>query len=1040
MLKNSRYRYYLSRFQYYLKHYGIKEALRRSFLKFTKWLHINKFFKNVLFNINADVFSQLIYILSNTSDRKGIIIYPSIIDWNFPLFQRPQQLSVAFAKRGFLVFYYTPNYRYDNYFGFHEISKYLYVCNVNPEVFVKANVQPVIIINWPTEKPFLNSLDKLNTKVIYDHLDHIKLLSNYNESILKDHIQLIKESSIVTVTATDLYNEAKKYRDDIILCPNGVDIEHFTSTVRRYPEEIREILKQGKPMIGYSGALAKWFDYDLIAYCASLRPDYNFILIGYEHDPSFKESGLEKFKNVFKVGPVNYKVLPKYLKAIDIAMIPFKVNSITIATSPVKLFEYAACKKPIVTTELNECKKYEVVLISKSKEEFLMNIDKALELKNDEAYLNRLETLARENSWDKRVEIMSGALNRIVFQPKVMHFSYDIISFPIMPWFSRFQRSQQLLTKLSANGSRVFRVDTTFLHDNKNYILEKIQENIFNVKLQSSKELSIYKDSIEKNSLNKMLISLDNLRIDQLISNAICIVELPFWYPVVEKLNEKYGWKIIYDCMDEHGGFSTNETDMLSKEVELAKESDLVVVTSKNLYDKMTKLNNNCILLPNATDFEYFNNLPENEILKDISKPIIGYYGAISDWFDNTIIEYAAETRKDWNFILIGNTFGADISRLSKLPNVRLLGEKPYSELSKYLYWFDICIIPFKLNKLTEATNPVKFYEYISSGKPVVSTKIPELVSFEDYLYLADGKEDFVKKIATALAENSKEIRDKRIKLAKENTWDKRHAVLNVALGNLYPMGSIIVVSFNNLELTKLCLSSIYFRSQYPNFEIIIVDNNSSDGTREYLTEISSKHKNIKLILNDDNRGFAAANNQAIKMAEGDYIILLNNDTVVTSGWITRLLRYLDDKSIGMVGPVTNMCGNEAKISVSYDTRTLEGFEEFISEYFRRHPDQEYFEIDMLGMFCVAMRRETIDEIGLLDERFGIGTFEDTDYSHRVKLEGYKIICAKNIFIHHFCNASFGKLPPDEYLRIYEENKRKFEEKWGFSLQEKFKL
>lgn len=1040
--KNSKYLYYLSRFRDYSRQYGIKEALRRSYRKIRnksvalgmkKIAVVNKL-KNILNNKVNNFSSQLTDILKNTPDRKGIIIYASIIDWNFPLFQRPQQLAMAFSKKGFLVFYCTPNYRYDNYVGFHKLAEYLYVCKVKPEVFVNAGIEPAIIINWPTNKDFIDSLASLNKKVIYDYIDHIEILPNYNENILNEHIKLIKESDVVTVTADNLYSEAKKYRDNIILCPNGVDIEHFKDSGKGYPEEIEDILRQGKPIIGYSGALAKWFDYDLIAYCAGKRPDYTFLLLGYEHDESYKESGLAKIKNVLRVGPVDYSVLPEYLKSFDVAIIPFKINSTTSATSPVKLFEYAACKKPIVTTELPECKKYEVVLVSKSGGEFLKNIDMALELKTDAAYLEKLEKLTRENTWDARVEIMIKALNASPLKQVVKEHSYDIISFPIMPWVSRFQRSQQLLTKFSSNGVRVFRVNTAFLVDSKSYALDEVRENILHVTLNSGKGLSVYKDHFDDDSLNKVLQSIECLRIDHLISNAICIVELPFWYPLVKKLKHRYGWKIVYDCMDEHEGFSTNEGQMLSEEAQLAKESDLLVVTAKYLYDKMIKHNKNCIAIPNATDFEHFSYLPENDLLKDIPKPIIGYYGAISGWFDNAMVEYVANTRRDWNFILIGNTFGADISILEKLPNVRLLGEKPYSELPKYLYWFDVCIIPFKLNKLTEATNPVKFFEFISSGKPVVSTRLPELVALKDYLYIADSREDFVEKIATALEENRDKIRQSRIKLAMNNTWDKRYKAMNAAICKLYPKVSIIIVTYNNVELTKACIDSIYLKSQYPHFEIIIVDNDSHDGTIEYLHEISRRHKNIKLILNDDNKGFATANNQGIKIAEGDYIILLNNDTVVTPGWITRLLRYLEDKNIGMVGPVTNMCGNEAKISVPYNVSTLKGFEKFIKEYYKSHPEQDYFEIDMLGMFCVALRKETVDEIGLLDEMFKVGTFEDTDYAQRLKLEGYKIICARDVFIHHHCNASFGKLPPEEYLRIYAENKRKFEEKWGVTV------
>jgi glycosyltransferase involved in cell wall biosynthesis len=106
---------------------------------------------------------------------------------------------------------------------------------------------------------------------------------------------------------------------------------------------------------------------------------------------------------------------------------------------------------------------------------------------------------------------------------------------------------------------------------------------------------------------------------------------------------------------------------------------------------------------------------------------------------------------------------------------VHFLGEKPYSELPKYLYWFDVCIIPFKLTPLIEATHPVKFYEYLSSGKPVVSAKLPELLPYNDLCYLADSKEDFLNKIEIGLKEDNLETKRKRIEFAKSNTWDDRY-------------------------------------------------------------------------------------------------------------------------------------------------------------------------------------------------------------------------------------------------------------------------
>lgn len=611
--------------------------------------------------------------------------------------------------------------------------------------------------------------------------------------------------------------------------------------------------------------------------------------------------------------------------------------------------------------------------------------------------------------------------------------SYDVICLPIIDWFFRFQRPQQILTQFAKNGSRVFYINPTFLKNS--YVpfqLKEIQKNIFDISIIADPSLNIYKDSIDESNLKTMIGSLRALRKEAGIIEAICIVQLPFWQPLSKWIKNNFGWKIIYDCMDEHVGFSTNKETMISHEELLASECDLLITTARSLYKKMRNYNDRCILVPNAVDFCHFSFLPPNDLLKEIRRPIIGYYGAISEWFDNDLIEHLATNKQEWSFVFIGHTFGSNISKLEKMPNVYFLGEKSYSDLPKFLYWFDICIIPFKLNKLTKATNPVKFYEYISSGKKVVATELPELLPYAKYLYIAKDKNDFLQKIEMALKEDDPNLVSDRIQLAKENTWEERYRVISLEIKKIYPKVSIIIVTYNNLDYTKLCINSIFSKTPYPNIEIIIVDNNSIDGTREYLQELAANTPSVKIILNKSNEGFAKANNKGILASSGEYIVFLNNDTIVTRGWLSKLIAHLKDEKVGLVGPVTNSCGNEAKIDVTYNS--VCGIDEFSERYIRDHIEPKGFDIKMLALYCAATRRNIINEVGLLDDRFEIGMFEDDDFSHRVRLKGYRVVCAEDVFIHHFGETSFNKLKASgEYEKIFKDNKKRFEEKWGMA-------
>jgi GT2 family glycosyltransferase len=243
------------------------------------------------------------------------------------------------------------------------------------------------------------------------------------------------------------------------------------------------------------------------------------------------------------------------------------------------------------------------------------------------------------------------------------------------------------------------------------------------------------------------------------------------------------------------------------------------------------------------------------------------------------------------------------------------------------------------------------------------------------------------------------------------------------------PLVSIIILTHNNLYLTKACLGSVEKYTDYKNIEIIIVDNASTDNTPDFLRENYQNREHYKIILNPENKGFAAGNNIGLKIARGEYLVLLNNDTRVTPGWFRTMLNHFRrNPNLGLLGPVTNNIGNEAKIHTEYKNPD-DMFPE-VSEIIYKNMGS-LLPLKKIAFFCVMIPRAVFEKIGLLDESYGMGFFEDDDYCQRVQKEKYEIFCAEDVFIHHHLSASFDQMKTKTRQELFEKNKKIYEAKWG---------
>lgn len=232
----------------------------------------------------------------------------------------------------------------------------------------------------------------------------------------------------------------------------------------------------------------------------------------------------------------------------------------------------------------------------------------------------------------------------------------------------------------------------------------------------------------------------------------------------------------VYDCMDDFAGFHGGAAHIREDENTIVKNVDLVLTASQALLNRLGPQARVAHMAPNGVDSEAFRPKgarPGRPPDMAPGGPIIGYHGAIREWFDVDLIRTMAKSRPSWRIVLIGPV--APTMDLSGLPaNVRLLGPRPHDRLPAYLRWFDVGIIPFAEIPVAFNSNPIKTYEYLAAGLPVVSSPIAELAKFDRLVRIASGADEFIRAVEEALDEaGSERLIQERIALAEANSWQR---------------------------------------------------------------------------------------------------------------------------------------------------------------------------------------------------------------------------------------------------------------------------
>ncbi|WP_163929938.1 glycosyltransferase [Paraferrimonas sp. SM1919] len=333
---------------------------------------------------------------------------------------------------------------------------------------------------------------------------------------------------------------------------------------------------------------------------------------------------------------------------------------------------------------------------------------------------------------------------------------YDVTYFNILPFSNKEMRPHKLGDDI---GLKSF-------NSNEGLIVKRIRllprGSFFIVKFINEFFLSFY---------FKYIMKIDN--------NDV----LWFTHPSqVKYIPKSFNGITVYDCMDKYDQFTSDESIIKKNnydEINLVKVADVVFSSSKSLAKHLKGIGAKQVtVINNAATFDRFN-IDKAEVMApsdiNVNRKIVGYFGGVGSWFDVNLLINLASRLPDVDFLIIGPVSCVSIKeKCQSHTNIYFLGPKNFEELPSYLANFDVCILPFITNELIKYVDPVKVYEYLSSGKPVVVPKYDEIMKFADYLYVSENDDDFYEKVKLSLDEEGERLPKKRKEFSFNNTWVNR--------------------------------------------------------------------------------------------------------------------------------------------------------------------------------------------------------------------------------------------------------------------------
>ena len=361
------------------------------------------------------------------------------------------------------------------------------------------------------------------------------------------------------------------------------------------------------------------------------------------------------------------------------------------------------------------------------------------------------------------------------------------IFLPMTDWHARLQRSSQLARAVAAAGRQALYVNPHLgLEFRSPYLLDPgphtaaLAPGVFELHVHLPCEHELHTRALTRSESSHIADAVSAVS----IPSGALIVSFPAWLDVALELRRRHGFPIVYDCHDWLPGFGRTAPTLLDVEAALFETADAVIVSSQFLYDRVVashRLRAQPVILRNAAD-------PLSPAaVRSAPTPTIGYLGALDHWFDVDAVAAVAIAHPRARIELAGRVEDPRVLALRRHPNVAFLGEVPRTGLSDLLHRWDAAMIPFVVNDLTLAANPIKLYEYFAAGLPVVSAALPEVECYRPLAYIADTPAAFAEMAGVAMNENDDDLRSRRIAAASRETWDARARDLLRCIDSLAP-------------------------------------------------------------------------------------------------------------------------------------------------------------------------------------------------------------------------------------------------------------